>query len=602
MQMAFPPLFVLAKQGQPLYAICKFGQMCALHRKESLVLMERKKVYIYTRVSTTMQVDGFSLDGQTTEIEAFCGYNNYEIIGRYCDKGKSGKTIAMRAEFQRMLDDIQLHKDNVDYVIVYKLSRFGRNLADTISSLQILTDHNVALRTVDGSIDTSSAMGRLITSILAAVAEMEVENINEQTFLGRQQKAREGKWNGGFAPFGYRLTDRNGPNPDTLVIDEEEAKIVRMIYDLYTQKQLGVAGIVTELDTLGIRKTPRKNSTLTRMNRKFITDVLSNPVYCGKIAYGRRHMDKPDRKTGKRKTVKPEEYILADGLHEAIISEEQFQEAQRIKTSRAPMCVKRPDNEHVHLLSTLIKCPCCGGRLYGNTTRKKKKGTDGEYADYYFYACKHRLKVNGQNCSYRRNINTKDIDEPVIAIVKKLVNDPHLAELLAEKLDCSVDKQAVEEGIETHKRTVDTLNANISRLNDQLDHLDYSSPIAARKAADMEARLDRLYTEVDQHEQHLEELYQRLFALNKNLLTKDKIMQVLKTFTTLYDVLSPIDKQTLIRTLISEIEIFPEKQADGRIIKLVRLAVPVTYDNEDSPQICWDKNTTIETVVCMEKA
>ena len=198
--------------------------MCLLHRKETLVLMERKKVYIYTRVSTVMQVDGFSLDGQTSEIEGFCNFNNYEIIGRYCDKGKSGKTIAMRAEFQRMLDDIQLHKDKVDYVIVYKLSRFGRNLADTISSLQILTDNDVALRTVDGSIDTSSAMGRLITSILAAIAEMEVENINEQTFLGRQQKARSGKWNGGFAPFGYRLSDKNGPNPDTLVIEEEEAK------------------------------------------------------------------------------------------------------------------------------------------------------------------------------------------------------------------------------------------------------------------------------------------------------------------------------------------------------------------------------------------
>ena len=575
--------------------------MCLLHRKETLVLMERKKVYIYTRVSTVMQVDGFSLDGQTSESEAFCNFNNYEIIGRYCDKGKSGKTIAMRAEFQRMLDDIQLHKDKVDYVIVYKLSRFGRNLADTISSLQILTDNDVALRTVDGSIDTSSAMGRLITSILAAIAEMEVENINEQTFLGRQQKARSGKWNGGFAPFGYRLSDKNGPNPDTLVIEEEEAKIVRMIYDLYTQKQLGVAGIVTEFDTLGIRKTPRKNSTSTRMNRKFITDVLSNPVYCGKIAYGRRHLDKPDRKTGKRKTVKPEEYILADGLHEAIISEEQFQEAQRIKQERAPMCLKRPDTEHVHLLSTLIKCPCCGGRLYGNTTRKKKKGTNEEYADYHFYACKHRLKVNGQNCSYRRNLNTKDIDEPVIAIIKKLVNDPHLAELLSEKLDCSVDKQTVEDGINTHKQTIDKLNANIARLNDQLDHLDYSSPIAERKAADMEARLDKLYTEVSQYEQRLEELYQRLFALNKNLLTKDKIMQGLIVFTTLYDVLSPIDKQTLIRTLIAEIEIYPEKQPNGRIIKRVHLAVPVVYDNDDTIKISWDKNTTVESVVTMVK-
>ena len=168
-------------------------------------------------------------------------------------------------------------------------------------------------------------------------------------------------------------------------------------------------------------------------------------------------------------------------------------------------------------------------------------------------------------------------------------------------MDCSVDKQTVEDGINTHKQTIDKLNANIARLNDQLDHLDYSSPIAERKAADMEARLDKLYTEVSQYEQRLEELYQRLFALNKNLLTKDKIMQVLKVFTTLYDVLSPIDKQTLIRTLIAEIEIYPEKQPNGRIIKRVHLAVPVVYDNDDTIKISWDKNTTVESVVTMVK-
>ena len=99
---------------------------------------------------------------------------------------------------------------------------------------------------------------------------------------------------------------------------------------------IAIAGIVTECDRLGIRKIPRKNSTLTRMNREFVSDVLCNPVYCGKIAYGRRYLEKPD-KTGKRKMVKPKDYILVDGRHEAIISYEQFQEAQKIREARAPM-------------------------------------------------------------------------------------------------------------------------------------------------------------------------------------------------------------------------------------------------------------------------
>ena len=482
---------------------------------------------------------------------------------------------------------------------VYKLSRFGRSLIDTMNSLQILNDNNVALRTADGSINTGETMGRLITTILAAVAEMELDNIHEQTFLGRQQKAREGKWNGGFSPYGYRISDGVTNEPDILVIEEEEAKIVRLIYDYYTKDKLGVAGIVTECDRLGIRKIPRKNSTLTRMNRKFVSDVLSNPVYCGKIAYGRRHLEKPD-KTGKRKMVKPQDYILVDGRHEAIVSYEQFQEAQRLREARAPMCVKRADNEHAHLLATLIKCPVCGARLYGNTTRKKDKN-GVPYKDYHFYACKHRLKINGQTCSFRTNINERDIDEPVVAIISKLINDPHLAELLSSKLDNSTDKKTVEEAIQAQKKLLDTVNANIARLTNQLDHLDYSSPIAERKAADMENRLNNLYNEVVQHEQYLDELYQRLYAINQNLLTKDAVLNILKQFSKLYEVMTPADRQVLIRTIVDEIQIYPEKQADGRIIKSIKLAIPIVYENGETPKISWDKETTVESIVCLVK-
>ena len=562
-------------------------------------MSEPKKAYVYTRVSTEMQVEGFSLDGQLSEIKEFCSRNNYTIVDEYSDKGKSGATIAKRDDFKRMLQDIELRKDGVDFVVVYKLSRFGRSLVDIMNSLQILNDNGVALRTVDGAINTSDTMGRLITSILAAVAEMELDNIHEQTFLGRQQKAREGRWNGGFAPYGYRISDGVSNEPDILVIEEEEAKIVRMIYDYYTNEKMGVAGIVTECDRLGIRKIPRKNSTLTRMNRKFVTEVLCNPVYCGKIAYGRRHLEKPD-KTGHRKMTRPKDYILVDGRHEAIVSYEQFQEAQRIREARTPMYHKRPDNEHVHLLATLVKCPVCGAGLYGNTTRKKKP--NGEvYKDYHFYACKHRLKINGQTCTFRTNINEQDLDEPVVAIISKLVNDPHLAELLSRKLDSSTDKQNVEEAISAQKKLLDTANTNIARLNNQLDHLDYSSPIAERKANDLEKRVDNLYNEVGQHEQYLEDLYQRLFAINQDLLTKDSILNLLKQFDRLYAVMSQSDRQILIRTIIDEIQIYPEKQPDGRIIKSIKLSVPVVYEDGETPRIRLDKDTTVESICCLSR-
>lgn len=128
-----------------------------------------------------------------------------EIVGEYSDEGHSGKKIKGRQEFMRMLNDIEDGKDGVDFVLAFKLSRFGRNAADVLSSLQLMQDYGVNLICVEDGIDSSKEAGKLLISIIAAVAEMERENIRVQTMAGREQKAREGKWNGGFAPYGYRL-------------------------------------------------------------------------------------------------------------------------------------------------------------------------------------------------------------------------------------------------------------------------------------------------------------------------------------------------------------------------------------------------------------
>ena len=85
---------------------------------------QKIKVYLYTRVSTTMQIDGYSLDAQKSRMKAFADYNDYEIAGEYEDAGKSGKSIEGRLEFDCMMEDIKSGKDGVSYVLVFKLSRF----------------------------------------------------------------------------------------------------------------------------------------------------------------------------------------------------------------------------------------------------------------------------------------------------------------------------------------------------------------------------------------------------------------------------------------------------------------------------------------------
>ena len=96
------------------------------NKKELCYGIEKIKVYTYTRVSTSMQIDGYSLEAQKSRMKAFCEFNDYEIAGEYEDAGKSGKSIEGRFAFNNMMEDIKSGKDGVSFVLVFKLSRFGR--------------------------------------------------------------------------------------------------------------------------------------------------------------------------------------------------------------------------------------------------------------------------------------------------------------------------------------------------------------------------------------------------------------------------------------------------------------------------------------------
>ena len=100
--------------------------------------MKKKKCYIYTRVSTAAQTEGYSLDAQKERIRQFAEYKDLEIVGEYCDAGKSGHSIKGRPSFMEMLDDITAEKDGISFGLVYKLSRFWRNAADVLKSMQRL--------------------------------------------------------------------------------------------------------------------------------------------------------------------------------------------------------------------------------------------------------------------------------------------------------------------------------------------------------------------------------------------------------------------------------------------------------------------------------
>ena len=210
---------------------------------------------------------------------------------------------------------------------------------------------------------------------MSAVAEIERENIIEQTMNGRREKARQGGWNGGFAPYGYYLKDNQ------LLIEETEAEAIRIIFDKFANSDIGLGGVAKYLNLQGIKKIPRQNGTLETWSSHFIRLILDNPVYCGKIAYGRRTREKVKGTKNEYKQVHAEDYILEDGQHEGIISEELW---QKVHAKRMATGIKQPSKigkDRSHLLTGILKCPLCGSSMYTNKHAWTNK--DGTYKEVY---------------------------------------------------------------------------------------------------------------------------------------------------------------------------------------------------------------------------
>ena len=547
----------------------------------------KTKVYTYTRVSTAMQIDGYSLDAQKSRMKAFAEYNDYEIVREYEDAGKSGKSIEGRVQFSQMMDDIKEGKDGVSYVLVFKLSRFGRNAADVLSTLQIMQDFGVNLICVEDGIDSSKDAGKLMISVLSAVAEIERENIRVQTMEGRIQKAREGKWNGGFAPYGYQLVDGK------LEINEEEAVAIRVIYDQYVNTNIGSNGIAKYLENHGIRKIQRQNGKNPLFDAHLVRLILRNPVYCGKIAYGRRRTEKVHGTRNDYHLVEQENYLLVDGLHEAIVSEEIWQAAQVKLLAQAKKYehVNKGKDTRTHLLSGIVKCPVCGAGMYGNKCIKHKK--DGtKYKDFYYYGCKHRTMTRGHKCDYRKQINEELLDDAVAEIIVALVSKPKFATMMQEKINMKVDTSTIDQEVANHEKQLRQYYSTKSKLMEEIDSLDPDDRHYIKRKADLDDRLYRMYDKIEEEENLLVEARAKKQAIEAEKLTADNIYKVLIYFEKLYGVMNDVERRRFIEALISEIQIFPERQPNGQWLKSIKFKLPIIGENME---LSLDNDKHVET-------
>ena len=561
--------------------------------------MKKKKLrcYTYVRVSTSMQVDGYSLEAQRERLLRFAEFQEMEVVREYCDAGKSGKNISGRPEFSQMLQDIAEDRDRVDFILVFKLSRFGRNAADVLNSLQYIQDFGVNLICVEDGIDSSKDSGKLTITVLSAVAEIERENILVQTMEGRRQKAREGKWNGGQAPFGYELDSKNG----TLTVNSKEAEIVKIIFSKFVNEGLGADSICDYLNQHRYQKKKVKKNELNYFSRGLIMKILDNPVYIGKIAYGRTATEKVKGSRDQYKRVKTDDYMLIDGIHEAIVDQELWEAARIRRKETGVKWNKTHSLEHEHILSGILRCPVCGSGLVG-TVRRRKNKKSGEYKDDFYYKCLHRKKIDDIHfCNFRLVLNQDEINHQTEEIILDMVADPEFRNYMVSKLNEKVDVSSLETEKNQVREQLRQVMGAKKKLTEMMERLDIGDKHYDRKYQDMQDRQNVLYDRISELEEAIADIEVKISGAYEEKITTDQLYKILLNFDKMYYKMSDLEKKRFMREFIEGIELYPEKQKDGRILKQISLGFPVFYEGSEGDTIWLHKENTAETVVLLSK-
>jgi len=315
---------------------------------------KNNKVAIYVRVSTHHQIDKDSLPFQKKELINYCKYilgiDEYEIFE---DAGYSGKNTD-RPAYQEMMSRIR--NGEFTHLLVWKLDRISRNLLDFCDMYEELKKYNVIFISKNEQFDTSTAMGEAMLKIILVFAELERKLTAERVYGIMLSRAEKGLWNGSPVPLGYDY-DEDTKYP---VINEEEAKTVRFIFDTYEETR-STGEVKHRLELAGIKT--KRNGTWTT---KTIADIIRNPFYIGTYRYNYRYS--PHGK------IRPEEeWVIVEDNHPAIISKEQYEKCNAIMDSNIrARGVKRTD--HIHVFRQLIECEKCKKNYIATVDRPRADG------------------------------------------------------------------------------------------------------------------------------------------------------------------------------------------------------------------------------------
>ena len=510
-----------------------------------------KRVAIYTRVSTVEQAEeGYSIDEQERLLIEYCNKNDYEVYETYSDKGISGKDIKHRPSIKKLLKDAEDKK--FDMVLVWKINRISRKLSDVLKMVELFENNNIAFKSYSEPFDTTTPSGKMQFQMMALIGEFERGTIAQNVKMGMCARARAGKWCGNTV-LGYDLVQNsettNKKRKDTkLTINEDEAKIVKEIFTLYSEGY-GYKAIVTAINKKGY-KTKKGNP----FSIGGIKDILTNPVYIGKIRYNLRQNWSEKR----RRNINPKP-IMEDGIHDPIISLELWDKVQTILKSKKGKPSRIYDGEYP--LTGILKCPVCGaGMVIMRTTNKLKDGTKKRIA---YYACGN-WKNKGTTVCHSNTIRCDKANEYVFGKISELISNDKLIKDITK----NINNQRINK-VAPAKKSLNKIELELEKLEKR------KKKIFETYEEDLITKEEFLQRKEELNKQIMklsEEKGQALETLSDNVneeVPYELVKSILKEFGTLLNnSVTREEKKELLHMMISEITMDTRRNIESINIKI----------------------------------
>lgn len=385
---------------------------------------QKPRVALYLRVSTDEQTKGYGLIGQKEKLRAFVLSQDYSLNEDhiYTEEGYSGTLpIDSRPELKRLFTDAQNSK--FDVVLVYRLDRFFRNVRLMLESIELLGSYNVGFRSITEAFDTTNSTGKFMTTLLGAVAEMERDTIRERTMNGKTSAAKAGKWPTGVPPYGYRVNKTT----KKLIVVEEEAKIVRKLYELLVHERLPLREIERYINNSGSASpkhtTIKTRNSLNYWHRRTIGRMLTNETYTGQ-AFFRKYIRPFNNLTSllEDNLKRPKEDWIEIPVP-PIISRDLFNKAKEQLTENRDNAKR--NMKHSYLYAKILYCGYCNFKLFSGFQPPNKKGGSNNGTKYYHGTARKKDEVGTtRRCTPICSQCAESRLEPIWNCLKSILEDP----------------------------------------------------------------------------------------------------------------------------------------------------------------------------------